>query len=197
MEKIKKYLQRPKRKIASDLFFWILILMLIIPSTRSIVLGGVTKLRTAIFASSLKVADGPVLSESDWSWKMTTLQGDQSSLAALKGELILLNSWATWCPPCRAEMPSLEKLYQNYGDRVKFVIISNEEDQLVRDYIDKKGYTFPVYLARSASPPALSSKSIPATFIINAEGQVIYQKSGSFDWNSRKVHKFLDTQLGN
>ena len=185
-----------KRKRISDIFFWGFLILLIIPSTRSVILGGLTKVRTAIFAPALKTIDGPVLSSSDMNWQLMDLQGKRVTLSAMKGEILLVNSWATWCPPCRAEMPSLEKLYLSYGDRVKFLIVSNEDDQLVREFIDNKKYTFPVFLAKSASPPALSSKSIPATFIINREGKVIYKKTGAFDWNSQKVKKFLDAQLG-
>lgn len=194
-EKLKKYLQRPKRKIASDIIFWILLIMLIIPSTRSILLGGVSKVRTAIFAPALKAGDGPILSDSDWNWRLESLEGESIPFSSMKGEFILVNSWATWCPPCRAEMPSLEKLYENFGDRMSFVIVSNEEAQVVKEFIDKKGYTFPVYIAKSGSPSALSSKSIPATFLIDQKGRVVHQKAGAFDWNSKKVHQFLDSQL--
>ncbi len=185
-----------KRKRISDIFFWGFIILLIIPNTRSVILGGFTKVRTAIFAPALKESNGPILSNSDLSWQLKELNGNQVSLASMKGEIILVNSWATWCPPCRAEMPSLEKLYQRYGDRVKFIIVSNEGEQDAGEYIESKGFTFPVYLAKTASPSSLSSRSIPATFIINKEGRVIYTKKGSFDWNSRKVHKFLDILLG-
>lgn len=188
--------KNPKRKKISDIFFWSFIILLIIPATRSVILGGFTKVRTAIFAPALKVLDGPVLSTSDLNWQLMDLQGKKISLSSMKGELLLVNSWATWCPPCRAEMPSLEKLFLTYGDRVKFLIVSNEDDQVVSEFIAKKKYTFPVYLAKSASPSALSSKSIPATFIINRDGKVIYKKTGAFDWNSAKVKKFLDAQLG-
>lgn len=194
-EKLKKYLQGPKRKIASDLLFGILLIMLVIPSTRSILLGGVSKVRTAIFAPALKAADGQILSDSDWDWRLESLEGEAIAFSSMKGEFILVNSWATWCPPCRAEMPSLEKLYKNFGDRVSFIIVSTEEAQVVKEFINKKGYTFPVYIAKSGSPSALSSKSIPATFLINKKGQVIHQKAGAFDWNSKKVHKFLESQL--
>lgn len=186
---------KPKRKIISDVIFWVIVIMLVIPSTRSIILGGVSKVRTAVFAPALKASDGPVLSDGDLSWRLENLDGESITLASLKGEFILVNVWATWCPPCRAEMPSLEKLYKNYGDRISFVMVSNEEVDVVRAFIEKKGYTFPVYLAKSGSPEALTSKSIPATFLISKTGQLIYQKAGAFDWNSNKVHKFIENHL--
>jgi len=187
--------KHPKRKRISDILFWIFIILLIIPSTRSVILGGFSKVRTALFAPALKVSDGPILSNSDLNWQLVDLQGNHVTLSSFEGELLLINSWATWCPPCRAELPSLEKLFLSYGDRVKLLIVSNEDDQPVREFLNSKKFTFPVYLARSASPLALSSKSIPATFIVNRDGKVIYKKTGAFDWNSKKVKKFLDTQL--
>jgi thiol-disulfide isomerase/thioredoxin len=181
----------------TDLFFWLFIVLLLIPSTRSIIMGGVSKLRTAIFTPALKTSDGPVLDAISWNWNLQELEGETISLADFKGDVILVNNWATWCPPCRAEMPSLEKLFQGYGDKITMILASQEENQTVQEYIDKKGYTFPVYIVKSGIPEAFYSKSIPSTFIVDKNGQVVYQRTGAFDWNNRKVRKFLDKLLAN
>lgn len=193
--KIQTYLQKPKRKIASDLIFWIFLLLLVIPSTRAKILGGVSKLRTAVFAPALKASDGPVLTEADWNWPLIGIDGTSTRLGEFKTEFLIINSWATWCPPCRAEMPSLEKLYKNYKDRVSFLLVTSEEAAVVEEFLQSKAYTFPVFLAPNGTPQSLSSRSIPATFIINRTGQIVFQKTGAFDWNSKKVHQFLDAQL--
>jgi len=192
-KKIKKGIKIGKRVVRpTDLVFWVLIVLLLIPSTRSVIMGGVAKVRTAIFTPALKVSEGPVLDANSWAWKLVDLNGSAVAFDQFKGDIILVNSWATWCPPCRAEMPSLENLYKDYGNRISMILVSNEETAVVKEFVDKKGYTFPVYISAGGYPQAFSSKSIPATFILNRDGQVVYQRNGAFDWNSKKVKKFID-----
>lgn len=188
--------KRKKRRLRpSDIIFWALIILLLIPSTRSVILGGVAKVRVAIFTPSLKAVDGPLIQDGDWAWGLTSLDGQTRTLADFRGQVVLVNSWATWCPPCRAEMPSLEKLYQEYGDKVSMILVTQEEAAVVKEYIDKKGFSFPVYISRGGYPQAFSSKSIPTTFIVNKKGQVVFQRSGAFDWNNNKVRLFLGKLL--
>lgn len=188
--------KKKKRKIKpTDILFWALIVLLIIPQTRSFFLGGISKIRTAIFTPGLKASDGPILDATTWQWSLTELNGEQVQLADFQNEVILVNSWATWCPPCRAEMPSLQKLFEGYGDKIAMILVTQEEPGVVKEYIGKKSYTFPVYLSSSAYPQAFSSRSIPTTYLVNRDGQVVYQRSGAFDWNSVKVRKFLDQLL--
>ena len=192
-EKTKRGIKIGKRVVKpTDLIFYVFIVLLLIPSTRTVIMGGVSKVRTAIFAPALKVSEGPVLDANSWAWKLVDMNGSPVAFEQFKGEIIVVNSWATWCPPCRAEMPSLENLYQDYGNRISMILVTNEEPAVVKEFIDKKGYTFPVYISGGGNPQAFSSKSIPATFIVNRDGQVVYQRTGAFDWNSKKVKKFID-----
>ena len=193
--KKKRGIQIGKRTVRiSDLIFWIFIVLLIIPQTRSIVMGGVSKVRTAIFTPALKAQDGPILNEASWNWQLTDLEGKRLALSSFKNQVILMNSWATWCPPCRAEMPSLEKLSADYHEKIAMVLVTQEEVSVAKEYITKKGYTFPVYIAAQI-PPEFASRSIPATFIVDQDGKVVYSRTGAFDWNSQKVRKFLDKLL--
>ena len=197
-KRVKKYLSQSPWKIGSDVFFWALIILLIIPSTRSVFLGTFSKVRTILFSPKIKASDGPVLSASDYNWVLSDKDGNNTTLAAFKGHVLLINTWATWCPPCRAEMPSIEKLHRYMKDNkgeLKILAVSNEEASVINEYIRSKGYTFPVYRARSQTPGMMQSRSIPATFIFNKEGRLVYQKNGAFDWNSKKVRDFLDQLL--
>jgi thiol-disulfide isomerase/thioredoxin len=143
----------------------------------------------------LKNNEGPVLDEEAKTWSLVDLNGSHAQLGDFDGEVILVNFWATWCAPCRAEMPSLDKLYKDYGAKVQFLIVSNEDPEPLKEFMDKKKYNFPVWLTLSVPPPSMKTKSIPATFIINKRGQIVYNKQGAFDWNSKKVRGFLDTLL--
>lgn len=194
-ERIKKYFQRSPWKIASDAIFWVLIILLLIPGTRTGFLSVAAKVKTAVFQPAIKASDGAILDEEAKTWSLVDLNGNHASLGDFDGEVILINFWATWCPPCRAEMPSLEKLYADYGSKVKFLMVSNEDPEPLEEYMGSKEYSFPVMLTLSAPPVPLKTRSIPTTFIVNKKGKIVFNKQGAFDWNSKKVRSFLDTLL--
>lgn len=86
-------------------------------------------------------------------FKMVSLNGKTVSFESLKGKVVFMNMWATWCPPCIAEMPNIQKLYEKIGsDKIAFVMLSLDEDGMekVKKFIGKKGFTFPVYLPASS-----------------------------------------------
>lgn len=155
----------------------------------------VSKVRTAVFQPAIKPVEGPVIDAAARDWSLVSLDGRHVSLGDFEGEVVLINFWATWCPPCRAEMPSLEKLYNGYGQKVSFLLVSNEDPDVIENYIDQKGYSFPVYISLGTPPQSMPVKSIPATFILNREGRQVYSKSGAFDWNNKKVRNFLDSLI--
>ena len=194
-ERIKKFFNRSPWKVASDLVFWVILILLLIPGPRAAFLAGFSKVRTAIFQPALTSGEGPIIDAGAKTWSLVDLDGNHSQLGDFDGEIMLINFWATWCPPCRAEMPSLNKLYADYGSKVQFLLVSNEDPDPIREFMDKKKYNFPVWLTLSAPPDIMKTKSIPTTFIVNKEGKIVYSKSGAFDWNSKKVRSFLDTLL--
>jgi thiol-disulfide isomerase/thioredoxin len=172
--------------IASDIVFFVLIILFLIPGTRSLIMSGVASVRTLITnPSSAKSMQGELSAES-WEWNLTDEQGRVYRFSEFKGEVIFLNQWATWCPPCRAEMPSIEKLYKAFGDKVKFVMLTSEDPRTVREYLNKEGYTFPVYFGQVAGT-ALASRSIPSTVILNRAGGIEVNKKGAYNWNARKI----------
>ncbi|WP_299825708.1 TlpA disulfide reductase family protein [uncultured Pontibacter sp.] len=127
-------------------------------------------------------------------FKMVDLQGKQVSFESLKGKVIFLNIWATWCPPCIAEMPNIQKLYDKVGsDKIAFVMLSVDEGgmQKVKKFIDKKKYTFPVYMPASSIPQEFYSNAIPTTFIISPEGKIVAKQEGMADYNTPEVVEFL------
>ena len=111
-----------------------------------------------------------------------------------RGKTVFLNMWATWCGPCRAEMPSIQKLYESTGsDSIQFVMLSiDSEDDLgkVKQYVASKDFTFPVFIAGEL-PGQLQVQIIPSTFVISPEGEVVYKKSGLADYDTNKFRKFL------
>ena len=119
-------------------------------------------------------------------------QGGLHRFSEFRGKVVLVNLWATWCPPCIAEMPGLENLYQKTKGEVAFVMISRDRDfDLARNFVARKGYQIPIYYARGPLPPELSSNGIPATFVIAPNGRIAYTHTGMADYDHPEIEKFL------
>ncbi|ARS34674.1 TlpA family protein disulfide reductase [Pontibacter actiniarum] len=129
-------------------------------------------------------------------FKMRTLDGSTVSFESLKGKVIFLNIWATWCPPCVAEMPNIQSLYEKVGsDKIAFVMLSVDEGGMekVQKFIAKKGFTFPVYMPAGQLPQEFYSNAIPTTFIISPDGQVVARQEGMAEYDTKEVRDFLQS----
>ena len=120
-------------------------------------------------------------------------------LGALKGNVIFLNFWATWCDPCKDEMPSMETLYQRYKEK-DFVLlaISVEEKnpEPARKFIQKNRYRFPVLLDPAGKTLDLFQiHRLPATVIIDKKGRMVGRAIGPRDWSAPEVFSLIDQML--
>ncbi|WP_136468352.1 TlpA family protein disulfide reductase [Flagellimonas onchidii] len=149
-----------------------------------------------LFAFSADIIEGSKQQHmTSYDWSLVDLNGNRINLESNKGEVVLINLWATWCPPCVAEMPSLQKLYNDYGDRVKFLFVTEENTEKVSKFLNRKNYQLPVYFEESEIPKALFSRSIPATYIISKSGKIVVDEKGAANWNSEKIRNLLDELL--
>lgn len=138
-----------------------------------------------------------------YDFTIQTLNGESFPMEQLKGKVIFINLWATWCGPCRAEMPAIESLYKGTTHKdLAFVMLSidRKNDEIkVRNYVNTKGFTFPVYLVQSPFPnqlpEALQVPSIPTTFVINKKGEIVYKNVGTANYNTKKFKNFLEELL--
>ena len=128
----------------------------------------------------------------NYDWQLIDVYGNDFKFEQAKGEVVLVNFWATWCPPCVAEMPSLQNLYNDYGDKVTFMFVAQDKTEKVSAFMNKKGYNLPVYYSKTEAPNVLTSKTIPTTYVINKEGKIIIAETGVADWNSSKIRNLLD-----
>ena len=116
----------------------------------------------------------------------TVIDNDSNSvkLSDMRGKPVVVNFWASWCPPCKAEMPDFEDMYKKYGDDIEFMMINltdgyQETLSKAKAHISETGYTFPVYFdTRSSAAFAYGVSSIPATYFIDAEGNVVAHQIG-------------------
>ena len=106
---------------------------------------------------------------------LKTPNGEEYTLSELKGNAVLVNLWATWCPPCRAEMPAIEKIYQEYKDQglvVLAVDMTYQDDPAnVAPFVQKYGLTFPILLEETGNVGVLYQlRSLPSSYFINRAG---------------------------
>ncbi|NJB70588.1 thiol-disulfide isomerase/thioredoxin [Saonia flava] len=130
-----------------------------------------------------------------YQWQLVDVDGNTLNFETEKGKVVFVNFWATWCPPCVAEMPSIQELYNDYGEKVSFVMVAEDKVQKAKNFITKKEYNFPVYFSKSKAPDILKSKVIPTTYIINKKGHIVIAETGAANWNSNKTRLFLDDLL--
>jgi thiol-disulfide isomerase/thioredoxin len=119
-------------------------------------------------------------------------------LSNLKGNIVFLNFWATWCPPCRAEMPSMQALYERFGDKgLQFaaVDIMEKEDDIIK-FLDSYKLSFPILLdtyGNAANKYGINA--IPATFIIGRDGNIIARVAGARKWDTPEMIKAFEALL--
>jgi len=181
------------KKNWSNLLFGIFILAMIIPQTRMPIQVFLQRI-ISFSPSEIDKEDRTLLK--DYNWNLTHLDSGTINLSKSEGKVVLINFWATWCPPCVAEMPELQELYDTYGDRVDFYFITNEAPNTINFFLEKKGYDLPVYLQTEPSPKVLASSSLPTTYVISKSGEIVMRKTGAASWNSDSVHEVLDGLLG-
>lgn len=118
--------------------------------------------------------------------------GELVPLSKFKGKVIFMNFWATWCPPCVAEMPAINKLHKDLGDEVVFVMLSMDNDfGKAISFKDRKDYDLPVYTQVGPMPQMYHSNALPTTFVIDAKGKLVLTHKGMADYNTDEFRKFL------
>jgi thiol-disulfide isomerase/thioredoxin len=128
----------------------------------------------------------------DYDWSVRTLDGEKIVLSQFKGKPIFLNFWATWCRPCVAEMPSIQNLYDSLeGSGVAFIMVSQEEEETLREFVQTTGYTFPVYRSDKYLPEVFHARGVPITFISDNTGGIVAKHYGSAQWDHDSCVTFI------
>lgn len=175
-----------------NIIFGVLILVLIIPATRKPIQIFINK--TLAFSPSV-ISEGDRATLADYNWMLEKNNKDRVEFSEYEGKVIFVNFWATWCPPCIAEMPSLQLLYEDYQDKVVFLFVSSEDRETVRGFLNRREYSIPAYRPLSDAPMPLNGNTLPTTYLIDKNGNIVIQKVGAADWNSDKVRETIDGLL--
>jgi len=128
------------------------------------------------------------------------LEGRDVSMTEFRGKVVLLNFWATWCPPCVKEMPSMEKLRQKYAGQDFEVVAINagEDSESVEAFLLERDITFPILLdIRGASFMTLGIRGLPMSFLLNKEGRSVMTFLGERDWLEPAQTKLIEAELAN
>jgi len=177
------------------LFLIIILVILFVPSAKAFMIRGLMEI--GLFrpdvASTEKVKD--TLPAQDLSGIVfNDVSGNSVDLGNLKGKVVFLNFWATWCPPCLAELPSIQEAWQTFKGDPDFVFILVDADgklEATLKFMKRKGYDFPLYSVASAVPENLFSGALPTTIVFDKQGKVSYQESGAANYASPRFTEFM------
>ena len=172
--------------------FVLVVAVLIIPQTRKPIQIFLNK-GMALISPSVE-SKGQLTALKSYNWKLMDETGHVFNFEQIKGKVVLINFWATWCPPCIAEMPGLQKLYNDYHNGIVFLFVTTDRYEVVDEFLKKNAYTFKVYRPLNGEGP-FEVPSIPRTFLIDRKGNIVIDESGAANWNSDKVRTTIDGLL--
>ncbi|MBP7174300.1 MAG: TlpA family protein disulfide reductase [Cloacibacterium sp.] len=178
-----------KKNIGNILFVIFILVFFFVPGVREFIQ------RQLLMKPSLETTTEKIqLKDEDYNLQLKGINVPDANLSDFKGKILFLNFWGSWCPPCRAEFPSIQALYESKKDKVNFVLIAMQDDEeKVKEFLKKNQYTTPVYIAASPISQQLSPNVFPTTFIISKDGKILKRDNGAADWNNKAVHDFINS----
>jgi len=123
-------------------------------------------------------------------FQLTNLDGELVSLSDFKGKVVVVNFWATWCPPCRAEMPSMQRAWQALQDQDVMMLaihVGGNEDK-IWSFVGDYELDFPILIdPDSAVADAWPMKGLPSTFVVDPQGRIAYRAIGGREWDDADI----------
>lgn len=182
------------KKIKENIFLVAFVILMVIPQTR---LFMQVQLQKVIGYFNQPKIEEVFKGNVQLNGHLLGLTTKNKPLNGLKGKVVVINYWATWCPPCVAEMPSFQKLYNTYkaNPDIVFLFITSDDKKRVQQFVDKGNYTLPIYYDNQQLFSELTHNSIPTTFILNRQAEIKVKKTGAVQWNSQKVYNIISKLL--
>ncbi|EEI91396.1 redoxin family protein [Sphingobacterium spiritivorum ATCC 33300] len=178
--------------------------------TSLVLITGISLYALGNQVNELKTENTP-LTEPDYTDSKTEIQalgktdavfknakGEKIVLKDIRNKVIFINMWATWCPPCKKEMPSLNNLYNKLKSNPNIVFIMMDVDGKLKQstsYIKEKGFSLPNYIVEGNLPEEFSTNSIPTTIIIDKSGKMVTKHIGGVDFDHPEMLPFIQNLL--
>lgn len=191
-----KALEWAKRNWGTMILAVLLALLLFFPAAKGWMLR--QAISTGLLNAKIENKEGDKNNLVHSSFVYADLAGNTTSTDALAGKVVFINFWATWCPPCIAEMPSLSKLYEQFkdDDRFVFLFITQDDDPAkAAKYLSKHQYNLPLYTLSGNINPQLYSGTLPTTIVLNKQGKMVFNHQGIAGYNSDSFVKQLKELL--
>lgn len=133
-----------------------------------------------------------VVGEADFGWAVRTLEGETVPLHRFRGRPLFLNVWATWCPPCVAELESIAALMGSLeGTDVAFLLVSPEDEATVAPFLARMDHPLPVAVEHTRIPESWGVDALPTTVVVDRRGRIVLRHRGAADWDQDPVRAFL------
>ena len=188
MEKVKAYFNsKSVWWYISNSIFIIALLIILIPASRYYVMS--------IFFPSPEIIQedkAQKLTNEELSFELFSTDGKELKIKDLLDKPLFVNVWATWCGPCVAEFPEIEKLYNDYGNKVEFIILSYEKFKKILDFRKRKGYKFHMHTNLTGARGIWNIQAYPTSSIISKLGKIRAYQKGAGKWNNSEVRSLLD-----
>lgn len=194
MEKGKKTKSR-KRDLIELAVVLSIIAVIFLTGSQAEVFGKVQQVVLSTGVMNAGELDDSVQKNASYNFKLQNEKGEIVDAQTLKGKTIFMNIWATWCAPCVAEMPGINKLYGKLkeNENVVFLMVSEDREfQTAKDWITKKGFDFPIYKLATRLPDEYETNVIPTTVVISSEGKIVVKHTGMANYNTRRFRKLLE-----
>ena len=181
---------KPMNFIKKNIIYIVLIAIL---ATITFVPGLKLKIKDLFFPVA-EIKNAVTIPESDFDINLIGINVPNANLKTLKKQnLLFLNFWGTWCPPCREEWPTIQKLYDSQKNNMDFVLIAmQDQEDDIREFLKKNNYNVPVYVVQEPISDKLLPKVFPTTFLLDKNGHILLKEDASTDWNAKSVHDFID-----
>lgn len=172
----------------------VVIIMLVSPDAKAWAIRQLMK--TGVFNAKIEAAAPADKLVHDFSF--SDLDGNVVSTNQLRGKVLFINFWASWCPPCRAEFPSIQQLYQKFKDHpdVVFIMINQDDESAAgKSYLDKEGFTFPMHRLHGPLANEIYTGSLPTTLVMDKAGSIRFKHEGFANYGSSKFIAQLEELL--
>ncbi len=130
-----------------------------------------------------------------YDWRLKDEEWNFINFREAEGKVVLIDFWASWRLPCLPELRSLQALYEDYGDRIAFYIITDEDREPVEAFMAEHQFTFPVTYLIIGEPAPVDTTEPPRSYLLDQDGNIVIAEKGISDWDSSRVRNLLDELL--